>query len=417
MNVKSVLKGFSEITYVPVTCFQSFENRRRILYFFPDPGVSLTEKLADRFPENLFQNGKNADIMIFENLLTYGYIHLSETETAVFGPVIELPIDQHMAQYILLKSGLPMTEIQSLIAYHENTAHYSIYKFASILSFINSIVNDDENISARDLLPEEYTGPIREKETLMPVIPDDIFAHKSEKYETELYSLIYSGQYAKMKKFLQKAVYEGDIGNISSSEMRRKKYLIVASITMAARAAVTGGVSYETAMNQADFYIRKTDEADSTRELYEIHKNMLLHFTQMVSDHKLGKPASSIYYRVQNYIVSNLTEKITTEKIADELGLNRSYLSSQFKKETGMNLVDYISILKVDEAKRLLLTTDYSFVHISNTLCFSSQSYFQSVFKKYTGSTPKEFRSRGLHSLRSEKETNSGENNTDIPEK
>lgn len=417
MDANSLLKGFTEITNIPSTCFQSGKNGRTMLYTFPDPGIPMTKKLADRFPENLFAGGKNAEILNFENLLTYGYIRLNETETAVLGPVIELPIDQHMAQYILYKTELPVSEIQDLIAYHESTAHYSIYKFANTLAFINSVLNDGDTLSAKELLPEEYTLPVEEKQSLIPPIQtNDILSHNSEKYETELFSLVYSGQYAKMKRFLEKTVYEGDVGNLSSSEMRRKKYLIVASVTMTARAAVIGGVNYETAMNQADFYIRKTDEADTTRELYEIHKNMLLHFTQMVSDHKLGKPASSIYYKVQNYIVSNLTEKITTEEIANELGLNRTYLSSRFKKETGMNLVDYINILKVDEAKRLLITTDYTFVHIANTLCFSSQSYFQSIFKKYTGETPKEFRRKGLHTLRPEKEPVPPENTGDSGE-
>ena len=79
---------------------------------------------------------------------------------------------------------------------------------------------------------------------------------------------------------------------------------------------------------------------------------------------------------------------------ADHLGLNRSYLSSQFKKETGINLNDFINLMKIDEATRLLVTTDRSVADIASLLAFSSQSYFQSVFKKHTGMTPLQYREK-----------------------
>lgn len=104
-----------------------------------------------------------------------------------------------------------------------------------------------------------------------------------------------------------------------------------------------------------------------------------------------------MFYKVQNYILEHLADKISTEDIAQELQVNRTYLSRIFKKETGSTLVDYIHTLKMDEAKRLLITTDKSLIAIANSLSFSSQSQFQMIFKKVVGCTPTEFKKQMHH--------------------
>ena len=57
-----------------------------------------------------------------------------------------------------------------------------------------------------------------------------------------------------------------------------------------------------------------------------------------------------------------------------------------------MTVNEFITKMKIDEAKRLLEHTDRPISAISEALAYSSQSYFQNVFKKVTGMTPNEFR-------------------------
>jgi len=65
-----------------------------------------------------------------------------------------------------------------------------------------------------------------------------------------------------------------------------------------------------------------------------------------------------------------------------------------FKKEVGMSITEYILNQKVEEAKRLLTQTDYQISDIYTWLNFHDQSHFTKVFKKYTGTTPKKFKSK-----------------------
>lgn len=389
METNFLLKGLAEITYTPMTCFKVLEDNYEMMYSYP--AIPYAETLIKNFPKSLLGSTSNIKLQISEQMLYFGYIKLSQSEFLIVGPLIEIPIDNQIAMFILKKLNLPLTQAIDLIKYWESTSHYSIYKFAKILTFINKLLNN-EDLSTHDILPEEYTRNISDKKEEYKPVEKETMVRNSAQYESELFSYVYTGQYAKMKAFLKQTSYDGDIGTLSQSSMQQNKYLIVSSVVLASRAACYGGVSYETAMDQADFYIQKVDQATRFDELFDLHKQMLLNFAQLVSTKKLGKPASSLFYKVQNFIVTNLTEKITTEDIARHLKLNRAYLSSQFKKEIGINLVDYINMLKIDEAKRLLLTADIPLIDISNLLCFSSQSYFQTIFKKIVGRTPKDFK-------------------------
>ncbi len=73
---------------------------------------------------------------------------------------------------------------------------------------------------------------------------------------------------------------------------------------------------------------------------------------------------------------------------------NRTYLCACFKEETGVTVNDYITQIKMDEAKRLLRLSKKPLRAIAEQLGYSTQSYFQNVFEKVVGSTPTEYRSQ-----------------------
>lgn len=72
--------------------------------------------------------------------------------------------------------------------------------------------------------------------------------------------------------------------------------------------------------------------------------------------------------------------------------IRKIYLCNQFHKQTGITLTQYILNEKIIESQRLLRFTNKSISEIALHLAFSSQSHFQTVFKKYTGITPNRFR-------------------------
>ena len=161
--------------------------------------------------------------------------------------------------------------------------------------------------------------------------------------------------------------------------------------TLVSRAAIEGGLDSDTAYELFDVYIRRVEIADNIKTLNLIQKTMLFDYAERVENVKYGTIEDPTINRAIAYINETIHLKILAKDIADVLNLNTGYLSVKFKKVTGVSLPNFINNLKIIEAKRLLLFTDKTLAEITYNLSFSSQSYFQSLFKKITGVTPKEY--------------------------
>jgi AraC-like DNA-binding protein len=100
---------------------------------------------------------------------------------------------------------------------------------------------------------------------------------------------------------------------------------------------------------------------------------------------------------IKAYINNNIYQNLPIELLAKELCMSDSHFKSWFKKEFGMPPVDYILRTRVEEGKKLLQLPDSeSVTSIAFKLNFSSSQYFATVFKKYTGVSPAEFKQRSI---------------------
>jgi AraC family transcriptional regulator len=79
-------------------------------------------------------------------------------------------------------------------------------------------------------------------------------------------------------------------------------------------------------------------------------------------------------------------------ELAQYTGLNPSYLSRLFRKETGITVTEYIKTRKIETAKNMLKYSEYLPSQIAAILAFPNQRYFIEVFKKRVGTTPKKYR-------------------------
>jgi two-component system response regulator YesN len=94
----------------------------------------------------------------------------------------------------------------------------------------------------------------------------------------------------------------------------------------------------------------------------------------------------------KEYIQKNFMNPIGLEEISAMLGFNLSYFSAFFKKETGKNFLEYLTEVRISNAKELLRETNLSVAEICNRVWYLDQKHFIATFKKYTGIKPGEFR-------------------------
>lgn len=98
-----------------------------------------------------------------------------------------------------------------------------------------------------------------------------------------------------------------------------------------------------------------------------------------------------------NLVISYINDNyfrpdLSAESVSEIVKLSSGYLGKLFSEYTGKSLNEYINSLRMDNAKELLIKSSFSINDISTKVGFSNQSYFTSIFKKYFGITPNQYR-------------------------
>lgn len=92
------------------------------------------------------------------------------------------------------------------------------------------------------------------------------------------------------------------------------------------------------------------------------------------------------------YIVKNYYKEIIIKEVAEGLYISESYLSRLFKKETGYTFVDYLTRYRIKKAIELLKDDIIKIYQVAELVGFKDSRYFSSIFKKYIGITPTEYK-------------------------
>lgn len=100
--------------------------------------------------------------------------------------------------------------------------------------------------------------------------------------------------------------------------------------------------------------------------------------------------------KVVQIIQNEYSKDLSLDYIAEKVNLVSSYLSYIFKKETGANLVKYITDFRMEKAKQLLEEGNLKIVQVGKACGYENQSYFNRLFKNYYDMTPKQYRERKL---------------------
>ncbi len=102
--------------------------------------------------------------------------------------------------------------------------------------------------------------------------------------------------------------------------------------------------------------------------------------------------ADPLCRRIIEFLEENLYEALDMDALCRHVNFSRCYISKHFSRTCGTPLVRYFNKMKIDEAKRLIRETKYSFFEISEMLMLSNSHYFSTLFKKYVGMTPTEYK-------------------------
>ncbi|WP_190284778.1 AraC family transcriptional regulator [Bacillus sp. S3] len=162
-----------------------------------------------------------------------------------------------------------------------------------------------------------------------------------------------------------------------------------------AHAAINGGAHLKEVLTTQLQYAKELLLLENLEQIcqwfYEVVNQLLEH---IVSNHN-----ESMLKSVQKalmYINHHFTEEISLESVAKQAHLSPNYFSNIFKKTTGSSFIEYLTHLRIDKAKSMLMDLNCTIYQISEDVGYSNSRYFSRVFKAYMGMTPSEFRNSML---------------------
>ena len=167
---------------------------------------------------------------------------------------------------------------------------------------------------------------------------------------------------------------------------------ILEFVLYAEHAAYTnGGMTYH--FEEREEYLPLVMNADTNSSLRswfvqkfkEACRNMVI---------KKEEHENQMVVKAKDYIQKNFQKDLSLDEVSRQLDLSSYYFSKLFKEETGSNFVEYVTNLRMEKAKELLLKDELSMKEICSAVGYSDPNYFSRIFKKNTGITPTEYRER-----------------------
>lgn len=169
-----------------------------------------------------------------------------------------------------------------------------------------------------------------------------------------------------------------------------KNYTIVANVLLR-KAVEQGGVHPFYIDGVSSEFARKVEKIKTVQEGVDMMHDMIYKYCSLVKNHSM-KNYSLLVQKVITIIDSDLTADLSLHRQAEMLNVNASYLSTLFKKETGMTLTEYVAKKRVDHAAFLLASTNMQIQNIAQHCGIFDVNYFTKIFKKHKNKTPKEYR-------------------------
>lgn len=340
---------------------------------------------------NIFRNEGSVSYYMDENFLYYGLFRVKQDDVALLvGPVAQMPVNTMVAGKILRSMGEPANRAKELADYFSTMPAYPLRTFLQILCTIHYFINGEKTDISQLLLGED----IPSLQTIPNAKPiKEAVVHNTMELEEWMLSCVEHGRTEDIQAMFRSASM-GRAGTMATDVLRQQKNLIICTATLVTRAAIRGGLDRETAFALSDLYIQKAELMTDVVDLTRLNAQMVLDFTRRVEAEKCGNNHSELVRKVREYVLTHIEESITTEVLAKLCSLNRTYLCKLFAEETGMTVSQYVTGIKIEEAKRLMDITPKTIAEIAAYLGYSSQSHFQRVFKKWTDMTPGEYRNQ-----------------------
>lgn len=371
----------------------------------PSAGIYRLYTRCDDYMKDFWERAdKYKDNVIYRinSICMYRYLffRLPDTDEPQFmliGPYVLTGISQKMvletAEYISLPEehyhrlqqfliGLPRIYDESVLLSMLNVFGERIWG-----SIDNFRLQDENSRITIDFSAEGYAQYDEEYEE-----PQQLMKILEERYneENSLIQAVARGQTHKAEAFVNGFNIQGIEHRIPDRLRNVKNYMIILN-TLLRKAAESADVHPIHIDKLSSEFAHRIEQLTSESGMNTLSREMVRKYCLLVTNHSM-KDYSLLVRKVLTQIDLDLTADLSLKVQAKALGVNASYLSTLFKKETGKTLTEYVNGKRIEYAIFLLNSTQLQIQAIAQYCGISDVNYFTRLFKTAVGKTPKEYR-------------------------
>lgn len=385
------LNIFCQLQYQDCVIPVYFYQNEQLIFAYP-------EQTPDTYPPakyiHDFSNHTRSITYASTDYGTYfGCLHLLDFENGflVLGPVSSIPYSENVLRCMYADYVIPTDRRTAFQNFFQVCPQFPLTSlFLKLISFnysLNGEVVSISEIIGKNPVPDTSGETI---ETLYET-KENQFHNQSIEIESIYLNYIRTGNFEGISSL---AINESAMhtGILASNNTRQLKNLIIVTTTLATRAAIDGGMDVDAAFHLSDYYIQNAELTNDTNVLYHLLGQINYDFAQKVAEYKVPATSDDLLQKALHYVLQHTNCHITVSDVAEFVGFSRSYFSSYFKENLGFSIGAFILRCKLEEGRQLLRHTDKPLSIISNYLCFSSQSHFQTAFRKEYEMTPLQYR-------------------------
>lgn len=330
----------------------------------------------------------------------YIFILLPETDskkTFVAGPYIDKEFTQKMFLDATKHYDIPLSLRSQIEKYYTSVPVYTDKDIiSSLFNALGEILwGSMDNFTVKSL-------NLNSTERQFPEIVERIGNHIDDPLlAMQMLESRYEGERKLMQAVSQGITHKAEQMISNSSELmlemrvpdpvrNMKNYVIVTNVLLR-KAVEQGGVHPFYIDSVSSDFARKIEKISSLQEGVDMMHDMIHKYCSLAKNHSM-KNYSLLVQKVITIIDSDLTADLSLHHLAEILNVNASYLSTLFKKETGMTLTEYVSKKRIEHAVFLLASTNLQIQTVAQNCGIYDVNYFTKMFKRQMGKTPREYR-------------------------
>lgn len=394
-DFKYICTSIGNLAGMPI---RLYKNGRQIFYYSV---VKLPKDPMLAYEREILAISESVGYFVTNHFNYYGIVNF-EAYKMVIGPTRQTENSEQELRALAFRAGVEPDDTDLFVAGMRMIIRMPLESVMQMMCMINYILNGEKRELEDIILFEPGSREARElfsrtDEQELSVAQQthaDSNVHNTLALEETIMDFIAGGKNRQFKEWVREIKPTVNGGKLAREQLRHLKNTLIVTATLAARAAIRGGMDADDALTLSDEYIQKCELMNNPLMISNMQYKMIADYCERVERIRQGKNPSKLVIAVTNYIQHHLSEPITTEQIAESLFMGRTRLSVNFKEQAGVTLSEFIQRQKLDEAKRLLRFTEKSSTAIAAYLGYSSPAHFTSVFKKYFACTPAEYRQK-----------------------